>query len=116
MQGFLNALATGILVFLLWDVLSKATDPVDGALARVHGGDVLSFAALTLVFIGGIAAGLMSLVYFNSRAAARLRAPGRTRAEGAGAAVAADAAGLPPSRPLALLTALGLGPHNLAEE
>ena len=114
-QGFLNALATGILVFLLWDVLSKATDPVDGALDQVHRGEVLPFVGLTLVFIGGITAGLMSLVYFNSRVAARLRASGRTRAEGPGAALAAEAAGVPSSRALALMIAVGLGLHNLSE-
>src|SRR2546426_2008246 len=65
-QGFLNALATGILVFLLWDVLSKATEPVDRALEQVRHGEAGPFALLTVVFVGGIAAGLMSLVYFNS--------------------------------------------------
>src|SRR5947199_39485 len=32
-QGFLNAFATGILVFLLWDILSHAGGPVEEALA-----------------------------------------------------------------------------------
>ena len=27
LQAFLNALATGILIFLLWDILSKASEP-----------------------------------------------------------------------------------------
>ena len=31
-QGFLNAFATGILVFLLWDILTHAASPVEGAL------------------------------------------------------------------------------------
>ena len=35
-QGFLNAFATGILVFLLWDILSHAGEPVKAALAHVH--------------------------------------------------------------------------------
>jgi ZIP family zinc transporter len=30
-KGFLNAVTTGILIFLLWDVLSKATEPVTWA-------------------------------------------------------------------------------------
>src|SRR5205085_12155242 len=46
---------------------------------------------------------------------ARRRATGRTRAEGPGAAVAADAAGVPSSRALALMIAVGLGLHNLSE-
>src|SRR5258708_8325084 len=33
-QGFLNAFATGILVFLLWDILSHAGGPVEAALPQ----------------------------------------------------------------------------------
>jgi ZIP family zinc transporter len=114
-QGFLNALATGILVFLLWDVLTKATEPVDRALGQAHRGDVLPFALLAAVFVGGIAGGLMSLVYFNTRVFGRLRGLGRKGLEGPGAAVAAEAGGLPSSRALALMIAVGLGLHNLSE-
>src|ERR1700694_5826727 len=38
-QGFLNAFATGILIFLLWDILSHAGDPVNHALAAARAGD-----------------------------------------------------------------------------
>jgi ZIP family zinc transporter len=114
-QGFLNALATGILVFLLWDVLTKATEPVDRALGQVHRGDVLPFVLLAAVFVGGIGGGLMSLVYFNTRVFGRLRGLGRKGLEGPGAAVAAEAGGLPSSRALALMIAVGLGLHNLSE-
>ena len=31
-QGFLNALATGVLIFLLWDILAHAGQPVETAL------------------------------------------------------------------------------------
>ena len=34
----LNALAVGILLFLVWDVLSAAWEPIDAALASVHEG------------------------------------------------------------------------------
>src|SRR2546425_204549 len=44
-QGFLNALATGVLIFLLWDILTHAVDPIETALAAAHHGD-RSFAAL----------------------------------------------------------------------
>jgi zinc transporter, ZIP family len=114
-QGFLNALATGILVFLLWDVLSKATDPVETALGQVHRGEFLPFTALVAVFVGGVAVGLMSLVYFNTRLAARLRRAGGKGSDGPGAAVAAEATGLSSSRALALMIAVGLGLHNLSE-
>ena len=44
LRVFLNAFATGILLFLLWDVLTHAFAPVDVALGRLHDGDG-SFAA-----------------------------------------------------------------------
>src|SRR5438445_8396806 len=114
-QGFLNALATGILVFLLWDVLSKATEPVDRALDQVHRGEVAPFAALAALFLGGVALGLLSLVFVNTRLSARLRSFGPRGLQGPGAAVAAEAGGLPSSRALALMIAVGLGLHNLSE-
>ncbi len=49
-RAFLNAAAVGILVFLLWDVLSHAAEPVEGALiaAGDHPGGWLSFAGLSV--------------------------------------------------------------------
>ena len=38
MQGFLNAFATGILVFLLWDILTHAGGPVEVALEQRNRG------------------------------------------------------------------------------
>jgi len=32
LQALLNALATGILIFLLWDIISKASEPIESAL------------------------------------------------------------------------------------
>jgi zinc transporter, ZIP family len=63
--GFLNALATGILIFLLWDVLSKANEPVAAALDGVHHGEAGGFLGLAVVFAAGIAIGLLSLISFN---------------------------------------------------
>ena len=37
-RQFLNALAVGILLFLLWDVLAHAFEPVDNALGKLHDG------------------------------------------------------------------------------
>ena len=59
----LSALATGILVFLLWDVLSNAVDPMDSAL---HAHDWSRFAGLSALGTVGFTAGLMSLVYYDS--------------------------------------------------
>jgi zinc transporter, ZIP family len=97
-QGFLNAMATGILVFLLWDILSHASQPVEASLTRLRHGDVASFAGLLLLFAGGLAAGLLSLVLFNSRIFGRGRGSGPA-----------------PPRTLALMIASGLGLHNLSE-
>ena len=36
LRQFLNALAIGILVFLIWDVLAHAYEPLDTALGRLH--------------------------------------------------------------------------------
>src|SRR6266849_3415553 len=67
LRYFLSAFATGILVFLLWDVLAHAWGPIDGSLADLHAGEggigpVLVYGAL---FLGGITVGLMSLVYYE---------------------------------------------------
>ena len=96
-QGLLNAVATGVLVFLLWDILSHASAPVETALARLKHGDQ-TFVALLAVFAVGIGIGLLLLVYFNARIF------GRTKQA-------------PPAPPktLAMMIATGLGLHNLSE-
>ena len=95
-QGFLNAFATGILVFLLWDILSHAGGPVTGALEQSQRG---TFAAMAIIFAVGIAAGLLGLVYFNRSIFSHLR-------QGSAA---------PSPRSLSLAIATGLGLHNLSE-
>src|SRR3989442_3343800 len=62
-QGFLNAFATGILIFLLWDILSHAGEPVEAAV--VGAPHHLSFPIMAAIFAGGIAIGLLGLVYFH---------------------------------------------------
>jgi zinc transporter, ZIP family len=95
-QGFLNAFATGILVFLLWDILSHAGDPVTGALEQ---GRHSEFAAMAVIFAAGVSAGLLSLVYFNRTLFGRLR-HGSTG---------------PSPQALSMAIATGLGLHNLSE-
>ena len=65
-QGVLNAIATGVLIFLLWDILSHAAAPVETSLAALHRGD-LTFVALVVIFAAGLGVGLLSLVYVNAR-------------------------------------------------
>jgi zinc transporter, ZIP family len=96
-QGLLNAVATGVLVFLLWDILSHASSPVESALVALRRGD-RSFVALLAIFAVGLGIGLLLLVYFNARLF------GRTKQA-------------PPAPPktLAMMIATGLGLHNLSE-
>src|SRR5438270_4561130 len=58
----LSALATGILIFLLWDVLTGAVDPIDSALTARHWG---RFSWLAALGAAGFALGMMSLVYYS---------------------------------------------------
>jgi zinc transporter, ZIP family len=110
-QGFLNAVATGVLVFLLVDILSKANSPVEQALDKVHHGSAGPFLALLLLYVCGMAAGLLGLTWFNRQFAGLL---GRRELRGPGAAVAA-ATSAPSARGLALMIATGLGLHNFSE-
>jgi ZIP family zinc transporter len=96
-QGFLNAIATGILLFLLWDILAHASEPVESALAGARHGDP-AFWGMAAMFAGGVAAGLMGLLAVNRWLLSRL--PG-------------TAVGAP--RTLSLMIATGLGLHNLSE-
>jgi ZIP family zinc transporter len=113
----LSALATGILIFLLWDVLSGAVDPIDAALADRHWG---SFAGYCAVGVAGFALGLMGLVYYaewmkrqSNRRVSPLVGPG---------AAAVDelerrgwVEGMSDGERLALLIAVGIGVHNFGE-
>jgi ZIP family zinc transporter len=75
LQAFLNAVATGILVFLLWDILSKAKEPITSALATAKGGDAADLLALLSIFVVGFGVGLVGLVYID-RALIRSRKVG----------------------------------------
>ena len=135
----LNAITIGVLLFLLWDVLSAAWEPTDAALAATHEntggfGPVIGYG---LLFVVGISVGLMSLVAYEQwmrrkvervRAAA-LAAPvlastsARSGLEEPGLSLgvrrqrsgATGLASWSPARQLALLIAVGIGAHNFAE-
>src|SRR6202158_3544343 len=96
LQGFLNAFATGILVFLFWDILTHAAGPVENALIHRQG---LSFSAMAIIFAVGVGAGLLGLVYFNRSIFSHLKHGTAT----------------PSPRSLSLAIATGLGLHNLSE-
>jgi ZIP family zinc transporter len=117
LKAGLSSIATGILLFLLFDVLSNGIDPVESALsAAQQGGSWLHFTGLAALLAGGVTVGVMSLVYYD-----RWMKRERERAMlGPGAASAAEfepswVVGLSPDRWLALLIATGIGLHNFSE-
>ncbi len=75
LKVFLNMLATGVLVFLLFDVVSKASDPINAALdqVRTHNTGAGTLFLDVLLFVLGIGLGSVGLVYFNRFAFGRLR-------------------------------------------
>lgn len=66
-QLFANAVATGAVLFLFVDIMSRALQPVEGAVeqARTTGGS--SFLQLLALLATGVAVGLMSLIHFDGR-------------------------------------------------
>lgn len=142
LKAALNALATGILIFLLWDVLSQAWEPVDKALSSHQLGPALGQGLLMAACIG---VGLLSLTYMDrymKRRALALASPirppagpegshgpqagshqphgaGTGQAIGTATGVAIVAATEVESRAgarrLALTIAIGIGLHNFAE-
>jgi ZIP family zinc transporter len=101
-RSLLNAIAVGILVFLLFDVLEHAWEPIDEAAAKQDPGPALGYG---LLLAAGIAVGLLGLIYFDRWVAARNTRPGAAPASGWRA----------PAAQLALLIATGIGLHNFAE-
>jgi ZIP family zinc transporter len=117
LKAALSATATGILLFLLYDVIHGGIEPVDEALeGAVDGGSWGRFALLAFLFGAGAAIGLMSLVYYDRWMKGR-----RDQAMlGPGAASAAEFQGtwvgsLSASAWLSLLIATGIGIHNFSE-
>jgi zinc transporter, ZIP family len=91
-RALLNALAIGILVFLLWDVLAAAWEPVDKSVAAHAWLPALRDGAILAT---GTGLGLLGLVYFDRWVGRRAGGSGPTE--------------------LALLIAVGIGLHNFAE-
>jgi ZIP family zinc transporter len=116
-RTFLNAVAIGVLLFILWDVAAQAMEPVEAALtAAANGsGEWASFAEVAAIGLVGLVLGLMGLIAYQDWML------GATREKhGPGAASAAEFAGRKTLVPadagrLALLIAVGIGLHNFAE-
>jgi ZIP family zinc transporter len=117
-RSLLNAVAIGILLFLFWDILSHAVEPVEAALISAHAGEAswLRFGWLAAVLAVGVTVGLVPLGYYDRWMAARRPrfGPG---AMAVNEPVTASETGLlaNPTFRLALLIAIGIGLHNFSE-
>jgi ZIP family zinc transporter len=119
LHAALSALAAGILVFLLWDVLAHGVEPVEEALDEsvAGGGSWSEFAGLAALLVGGLVTGLMSLVYYDSWMKRRRSSD----FVGPGAAAVDEFVSRPylerlaPTHRIALLIAVGIGLHNFSE-
>src|SRR4051812_30628463 len=117
-KAFLAATATGILLFLFWDVLSQAVEPIEAALTDGNDGRFIWLSSLLLV---GFGVGLMTLVYYDLWMKRRRR----KAFLGPGAASTAEFeqpeehehhfSGMSPARWLAVFIATGIGLHNFSE-
>ncbi|MDX6292776.1 MAG: zinc transporter, family [Kribbellaceae bacterium] len=114
LKAGLNAMAIGILLFLLWDVLGQAWEPIDVALTGRHWGTA---AVAGLVLTAGLTVGLAGLVRYDRWIARRNAPPAPGSSEGPGAAAVTELARstADPATRLALMIAVGIGLHNFAE-
>ena len=112
-RASMTAVATGILIFLLWDVLSGGVEPVESALEARDWGTFVGRAAL---LAAGFTVGLMTLVYYDwwlkRRRASTMVGPGAAAIEEFEARAAAR---FTPAQSLSLLIATGIGLHNFGE-
>src|SRR6478736_7769016 len=122
LRVFLNGTAIGVLLFLFWDVLVHAVEPVESALTAAsleHSAGWGRFVVFATTLCVGVTAGLMTLVYYDRWMAGR--AAGRSTSFGPGAAAAAELARVgrgvaaDPGRRLAFMIAIGIGLHNFSE-
>jgi ZIP family zinc transporter len=113
-RAALSSIATGILVFLFWDVVSHGVQPVE---THLEAHDWGAFAGYAVLLGLGFAAGMMSLVYYDGW----LKSKRSTPLVGPGAAAVDEfehrsfLETLTPGRRLALLIATGIGLHNFGE-
>jgi ZIP family zinc transporter len=90
--------AAGVVLFLIYDVLAQAVEPVEAALETARGGGGAGdFVLDATVLAAGVSAGLLSVTYATQRIGKR-----------------AEKTALSPQQ-IAIGTAAGLGLHNFSE-
>ena len=112
-KTFLNGLSAGILVFLLVDILKNAGGVLEDSLtaAQQGTGSWAHFAAIGGLYVGGLGAGLLSLLYLEQ---ARRR-PRSSLGPGAMALAETPAAVREEALRLGMAIATGIGLHNFSE-
>ncbi|MDQ1358022.1 MAG: zinc transporter, family [Acidimicrobiaceae bacterium] len=142
LQAFLNASAIGVLLFLLWDVLSAGWEPVEAGLLSAKAGTASwpHFLGLAAIFASGLTIGLVTLVYYDRYMSAKAKrptvpplapaapapaaagmGPGAASVKelapslGAGALTRFRVGALSPAERLAFFIAVGIGLHNFGE-
>ncbi|MBI1953527.1 MAG: ZIP family metal transporter [Candidatus Omnitrophica bacterium] len=103
MKAFLNAVSTGILIFLLVEIAGHLVEEIEELveLAVVSGTGGGSAFRLGLIFVIGFSLGLLGLVFFEKHFL--------------GSAKDQEAAPAAKAKRLALMISVGLGLHNLSE-
>lgn len=101
-RGFLNAVSTGILIFMLVEIMGKVLEGIEELFEAARGGypqlgNALAFSSLLLL---GLGIGMLSMVYFENAYIQE----GKDKAPPRSAACR-----------LALMIAIGIGIHNLTE-
>ena len=119
LSSLLSAITIGVLLFLLWDVLSHALVPIDSALADATAGSNvawLRFLSFVAVLFVAVTVGLLGLAGYDkwmtrwAEVGIVRSTSGGTVRDGGGLLRLADT----PSR-LAFLIAVGIGLHNFSE-
>jgi ZIP family zinc transporter len=107
-QTFLSGVSAGILVFLLFDILEHATEPVEAAVTAHHWARL---AVVASVYLVGFGAGLLGLS-FAGRAWRRARPAASV---GPGAMAVAEADVHSEALRVGMAIATGIGLHNFSE-
>ena len=110
LKNFLNSLATGILIFILFDVLEYAWEESGGAFEE----STITSNAYVLLFLMalGLAIGLIGLALYQNKFMSTFEK--KIPEPGLSAETPVQTLGISSSR-LSLLIAVGIGVHNLSE-
>ncbi len=108
LKGTLNAVAIGILIFLLVDIMHDAMQTSEAGLLPALEGKIPLFEGLLLpfTFLIGVSIGLLGLVWFENQ-----YIKSKTADPGAGVAIKNEER----AKQLATMIAIGIGLHNFSE-